>query len=76
MVLYVCVFVSEGIISSALVRRYGCRKVLIAGGVLSATGIALSALAERLFVLYFTFSLLGGESRRSPDTTETLYSFS
>ncbi|XP_043229784.1 monocarboxylate transporter 13-like [Amphibalanus amphitrite] len=51
---------TSGIVSSALVRRHGCRRVLIAGGVLAAVGIALSALAHRLFVLYFTFSLLGG----------------
>ncbi|XP_037090533.1 monocarboxylate transporter 14-like [Pollicipes pollicipes] len=52
---------SSGVISSPLVQRYGCRPVLLSGGVMASAGIALSVLAhQQLYVLYLTFSLLGG----------------
>ncbi|KAF0303130.1 Monocarboxylate transporter 13 [Amphibalanus amphitrite] len=52
-------FVS-GLLSSALVTRYGCRAVVMAGGVLASTGLALAALSHQLYVVYITFSGLGG----------------
>jgi len=46
--------------ASALTNRYGCRPVTIAGAALAAIGLAASALAENIAVLYLTVGLLTG----------------
>ena len=43
-----------GPIASMLVNKYGCRTVTFMGSVLAAFGLAISALAKSLIVLYFT----------------------
>ncbi|XP_037089822.1 LOW QUALITY PROTEIN: monocarboxylate transporter 14-like [Pollicipes pollicipes] len=54
-------FSSGGCDLVTLVQRYGCRPVLLSGGVMASAGIALSvAGSQQLYVLYLTFSLLGG----------------
>ncbi|XP_072172063.1 monocarboxylate transporter 12-like [Diadema setosum] len=49
-----------GPISSILVGKFGARAIAIAGGVLSGTGLALSALAPSLDYLFFTYGALTG----------------
>lgn len=52
-------FVS-GPIVSALINKYGCRAVCIAGSIVSATAFALSTLSTRIEVLMLTYGVLGG----------------
>ena len=46
-----------GPIASALVNRYGCCTVTIAGAMLAATGLAISAATTNVFTLYITVGL-------------------
>jgi hypothetical protein len=47
------------------VNRYGCRIVTIAGAVLAALGIAVSAAAPNIVVLYLTIGLITGKQQYS-----------
>ena len=49
-----------GPIASMLVNKYGCRTVTFMGSVLAAFGLAISALAKSLIVLYFTIGVCTG----------------
>ncbi|XP_014280635.1 monocarboxylate transporter 13 isoform X2 [Halyomorpha halys] len=49
-----------GPISSALVNRYGCRPVTVAGAIVGAAGLTLSAFAQNVQTLYITIGLLTG----------------
>lgn len=50
----------SGPIASFLTDRYGCRKVTIAGSILASTGFVLSAFANSMEMLFFTFGILSG----------------
>ena len=50
----------SGPIASYFTNRYGCRLVTIGGAVLAATGLAVSAAADSIIVLYFTVGVLTG----------------
>lgn len=50
----------SGPIASMLVNRYGCRVVTIAGAVLSAFGLAISAAANSLVLLYLSIGVCTG----------------
>ncbi|KAL1124162.1 hypothetical protein AAG570_001932 [Ranatra chinensis] len=50
----------SGPISSALVNKYGCREVTIAGALLAGVSLSISALANSVLVLYLTVGLLTG----------------
>jgi MFS family permease len=52
-----------GPIASSLVNRYGCRVVTIVGAVFASFGIAVSAAAPNIVVLYLTIGLITGEPR-------------
>ena len=54
-----------GPIASSLVNRYGCRVVTIIGAVLASFGIAVSAAAPNIVVLYLTIGLITGKSNLS-----------
>lgn len=45
---------------SALVDRYGCRKMTILGGLISATGFVLSSRVNSIEVMYLTFGVIAG----------------
>lgn len=47
-------------VGTFLAERFGCRKVVILGGLLSAIGLALSSFARSLIPLYFTYGLCWG----------------
>ncbi|CAB3401066.1 unnamed protein product [Caenorhabditis bovis] len=49
-----------GPFSSALCNVFGCRKVAIAGAVISCIGFLLSIPAPNIYCLYITFGLIGG----------------
>ena len=49
-----------GPIASLLINRYGCRVVTIAGSVLAATGLAISATAPNISTLYVTVGMCTG----------------
>ena len=49
-----------GPIASALIDRFGCRSTVILGGIVSATGFALSYFAPTIGVLFVTFGLISG----------------
>ncbi|KAG1679215.1 Monocarboxylate transporter 12 [Nymphon striatum] len=49
-----------GPIASALVIRYGCRKMTILGGILASIGFISSSFANSLEVLYVTFGMISG----------------
>ncbi|KAM4883144.1 monocarboxylate transporter 3 [Thomomys bottae] len=49
-----------GPVSSILVTRFGCRPVMLAGGLLAAAGLALASFATRLLELYLTAGVLTG----------------
>jgi hypothetical protein len=58
--LFMAVPLLSGPIMSALVDRYGCRKMTIAGGIISGTGFVLSSYAHSIGVMYLTFGVLAG----------------
>jgi MFS family permease len=51
---------ASGPISSALVNKYGCRAVSIAGSVTAALGFGVSYFAESVTFLYLSIGLVGG----------------
>ena len=50
-----------GPIASSMVNRYGCRVVTIVGAVLASFGIAVSAAAPNIIMLYLTIGLVTGQ---------------
>lgn len=50
-----------GPLSSILVTRFGCRPVMLAGGLLASAGMILASFASRLLELYLTAGVLTGE---------------
>lgn len=49
-----------GPVSSMLCNKYGNRKMVILGGLISGIGLALSYFATSLYYLYFSFGMLTG----------------
>ncbi|KAM6216480.1 monocarboxylate transporter 3 [Rhynchocyon petersi] len=49
-----------GPVSSILVTRFGCRPVMLAGGLLASAGMVLASFATRLLELYLTAGVLTG----------------
>ncbi|XP_014214192.1 uncharacterized protein LOC106643536 isoform X2 [Copidosoma floridanum] len=58
--LFMAVPLLSGPIMSALVDRYGCRKMTIAGGIISGAGFVLSSFVRSIGVMYLTFGLIAG----------------
>uniref|UniRef100_A0A146M148 Monocarboxylate transporter 5 n=1 Tax=Lygus hesperus TaxID=30085 RepID=A0A146M148_LYGHE len=50
----------SGPLTSALVNRYNCRTVTIAGALLASAGLAVSSLAQNLLTLYISVGLVTG----------------
>jgi MFS family permease len=46
---------------SALTNKYGCRPVCIGGAFVASAGFALSSLSTNLYVLCFTYGIIGGK---------------
>ena len=55
------VTLGSGPIASMLVNRYGCRVVTAVGAVLAAFGLAISAAANSLVLLYFSIGVCTGK---------------
>ena len=53
-----------GPIASSFTNRYGCRAVTIAGAVLASIGLAVSAAANNISLLYFTIGVCTGIGTR------------
>lgn len=49
-----------GPIVGALVNRYGCRPVTIAGSLLGAAAFIISTFAPSIFVFQLTYGVIGG----------------
>ncbi|XP_063977288.1 monocarboxylate transporter 14-like isoform X1 [Diachasmimorpha longicaudata] len=58
--LFMAVPLLSGPVMSALVDRYGCRRMTILGGLISGVGFVLSWQANSIEVMYLTFGLLAG----------------
>ncbi|KAJ8679658.1 hypothetical protein QAD02_015445 [Eretmocerus hayati] len=58
--LFMAVPLLSGPVMSALVDRYGCRKMTILGGIISGTGFVLSSYVNTIGVMYLTFGVLAG----------------
>lgn len=58
--LFMAVPLLSGPVMSALVDRYGCRKMTIAGGLISGTGFVLSSYSSSIEVMYITFGVIAG----------------
>ncbi|RZF35635.1 hypothetical protein LSTR_LSTR013974, partial [Laodelphax striatellus] len=50
----------SGPVASFLTDRYGCRRVSIVGGVLSATGFIISSFSNSMEMLFLTFGIIAG----------------
>ena len=55
------VTLGSGPIASMLVNRYGCRLVTLIGAILAAFGLAISAAANSLVLLYFSIGVCTGK---------------
>ncbi|XP_015182439.1 PREDICTED: uncharacterized protein LOC107069546 [Polistes dominula] len=58
--LFMAVPLLSGPVMSALVDRYGCRKMTIAGGLISGIGFVLSCFSNTIEVMYLTFGVIAG----------------
>lgn len=58
--LFMAVPLLSGPIMSALVDRYGCRNMTIAGGLISGLGFVLSSFGNSIEVMYLTFGVIAG----------------
>lgn len=58
--LFMAVPLITGPIMSALVDKYGCRKMTIAGGLISATGFVISAFIDSIGWMLVTFGVIAG----------------
>lgn len=58
--LFMAVPLLSGPVMSALVDRYGCRKMTIAGGLISGIGFVLSFFSNTIEVMYLTFGVIAG----------------
>ncbi|KAI4503941.1 hypothetical protein M0802_001344 [Mischocyttarus mexicanus] len=58
--LFMAVPLLSGPVMSALVDRYGCRKMTIAGGLISGIGFVLSCFSDTIEVMYLTFGVVAG----------------
>jgi MFS family permease len=52
--------VASGLAASILYRRFGCRRVVMCGGVIASFGCFLSYFATKIQHLYLTYGLLNG----------------
>jgi MCP family monocarboxylic acid transporter-like MFS transporter 14 len=52
-----------GPIASVLVNKYGCRAVTMAGSIIAAFGLAVSAATPNISMLYITIGLCTGNMR-------------
>lgn len=58
--LFMAVPLLSGPVMSALVDRYGCRNMTIAGGFISGMGFVLSSFSNSIEVMYLTFGVIAG----------------
>ncbi|KAG7189713.1 hypothetical protein KM043_017381 [Ampulex compressa] len=58
--LFMAVPLLSGPVMSALVDRYGCRSMTIAGGLISGLGFVLSCFSNTIEVMYLTFGVIAG----------------
>lgn len=58
--LFMAVPLILGPVGSALVDKYGCRKMTILGGVISGLGFIISSFADSIEMVFFTFGFLSG----------------
>ncbi|XP_028810522.1 monocarboxylate transporter 2 isoform X2 [Denticeps clupeoides] len=59
MVMRICFFCS-GPISSILVNKYGCRPIMIMGGILCSIGMIAASFCNSVFQLYMCIGVIGG----------------
>lgn len=55
------VFLSAGPVSSILVNRYGCRTIVMVGGLMSGLSVAAASLTNSIIYLYFLIGIVGGK---------------
>ncbi|CAE1274350.1 Monocarboxylate transporter 14 [Acanthosepion pharaonis] len=67
--LFVGVSLICGPLAGALTTKFGCRKMTIAGGILSMTGIVASAFVNSIEMLCFTFGFVAGFGMSIPYVT-------
>lgn len=58
--LFISVPLIAGPIMSALVDRYGCKKMTIVGGIVSTIGFVAAAYSNTVEVLYITYGIIAG----------------
>lgn len=58
--LFMAVPLLTGPIMSAFVDRYGCRKMTILGGLISAVGFVISSYVNSIVVMFITFGVIAG----------------
>lgn len=58
--LFMAVPLILGPVGSALVDKYGCRKMTILGGIISGLGFIISSFAQSIEMVFFTFGFLSG----------------
>ena len=62
--IFLTMFISRtvtGPISSMLTNKFGCRPVIMLGGLMSGVGLAVCYFTPNLYYLFFTFGLLAGK---------------
>ena len=57
-------FLMTGPVSSLLCDKYGCRPVVMVGGLIFSIGVTASAFAQSISMVYLTFGLLGGRKKQ------------
>ncbi|KAF7989933.1 hypothetical protein HCN44_008607 [Aphidius gifuensis] len=58
--LFMAVPLLSGPVMSALVDRYGCRKMTIIGGLIAGTGFVMSSFSNSIEIMYLTFGVVAG----------------
>lgn len=57
---YFPLFLPAGPVSSILVNRFGCRTVVMVGGLMSGVSVAAASLANSIVYLYLFIGIIGG----------------
>lgn len=62
---FLAILTSVGPVSSIMVNQFGCRPVMLVGGLLASSGMILASFTTNIIELYLTAGVLTGQCLKS-----------